>query len=236
MSMKNDIYTISVFGDSILKGIVTGTESGRMYDIIKENALSLASKELGFNLKNYSIFGNIITRGLKTLSFQLKKGLESDAVIIESGGNDCNVNWVEIAKNPELKPTEQVSVSDYKKTINEMIDLIRSNKMTPILASPLDFVSERWFEQLCINGERKKILEYYDGNVQNLSKKNNEYYKAMKECAKEKNVHFIDTRIAMSNLKNVEDFMCQDGIHPNAKGHEFLSKVFIKELAELEKM
>ena len=53
--MKNNINSIAVFGDSILKGAVTGTDSGHLFDIIEDNSLSLAQKELGFELNNQSV-------------------------------------------------------------------------------------------------------------------------------------------------------------------------------------
>ena len=88
--MENGINKISVYGDSILKGAVTGTGSGNMFDIIAENSLSLASKKLGFELNNQSVFGNIITKAQRKLNKEIEKGTAGDAAIIESGGNDCD--------------------------------------------------------------------------------------------------------------------------------------------------
>ena len=39
---------IIVIGDSILKGAVTGTDSGHLFDIIENSSLNLAQKALGF--------------------------------------------------------------------------------------------------------------------------------------------------------------------------------------------
>ncbi|UKI54855.1 MAG: hypothetical protein L6V90_09400 [Treponema succinifaciens] len=60
--MENGINTVSVYGDSILKGAVTGTGSGHLFDITKNDSLSLAVAKLGFKLNNQSVFGNIITK------------------------------------------------------------------------------------------------------------------------------------------------------------------------------
>ena len=40
--MKNGINKISAYGDSILKGAVTGTDSGHLFDIIEDSSLVLA--------------------------------------------------------------------------------------------------------------------------------------------------------------------------------------------------
>lgn len=42
--MVNGINKISVYGDSILKGAVTGTGSGNLFDVLEENGLSLLCK------------------------------------------------------------------------------------------------------------------------------------------------------------------------------------------------
>ena len=49
--MENNIQKISVYGDSILKGAVTGTGSGHLFDIIEENSLALASRALGVSVE-----------------------------------------------------------------------------------------------------------------------------------------------------------------------------------------
>ena len=46
--MQNGINKISVYGDSILKGAVTGLDSGHLFDIIEDTSLDLASRALGF--------------------------------------------------------------------------------------------------------------------------------------------------------------------------------------------
>ena len=45
--MTNNINKISAYGDSILKGAVTGTESGHLFDIIEDSSLVLAARTLG---------------------------------------------------------------------------------------------------------------------------------------------------------------------------------------------
>ena len=58
---------IVVFGDSILKGVITIPNSGKLFDTTENDSLTLAQKELGFELDNRSIYGNITSKGLVKL-------------------------------------------------------------------------------------------------------------------------------------------------------------------------
>ena len=55
---------VVVFGDSILKGVITIPESKNLFDVTPNDALTYAQKKLGFELDNRSIYGNISSKGL----------------------------------------------------------------------------------------------------------------------------------------------------------------------------
>ena len=50
---------VVVFGDSILKGVITIPGSNKLFDVTENDSLTLAQKKLGFELDNRSIYGNI---------------------------------------------------------------------------------------------------------------------------------------------------------------------------------
>ena len=66
--------SIVVFGDSILKGVITIPESKNLFDVTENDSLTLAQKKLGFELDNRSIYGNITSKGLVKLQKYLEKG------------------------------------------------------------------------------------------------------------------------------------------------------------------
>ena len=53
-----------VFGDSILKGVITIPGSTKLFDVTENDSLTLAQKKLGFELDNRAIYGNITSKGL----------------------------------------------------------------------------------------------------------------------------------------------------------------------------
>ena len=79
---------ITVFGDSVLKGVITTPQTTSLFDVTEKNSLALAQKELGFELDNRSIYGNIITKGQLKFNKWLEKGGSADICIIEFGDND----------------------------------------------------------------------------------------------------------------------------------------------------
>ena len=85
--MENGINKISVYGDSILKGAITGTGSGHLFDIIEESSLVIACRNLNLELNNQSVFGSIVTKTQRRLKKDVEKGIVGDLAIIESGGN-----------------------------------------------------------------------------------------------------------------------------------------------------
>ena len=131
--MLNGINKISVYGDSILKGAVTGTDSGNLFDVLEENGLSIAAKTLQFELNNQSVFGNIVTKGIRKLRREIDRGVISDLAIIESGGNDCDYDWNIVCESPSEFHNPRVPLDDFIKTIDEMVGICRQNKITPLL-------------------------------------------------------------------------------------------------------
>ena len=113
--------SIVVFGDSILKGVVTNPESDHIFDITENNSLALAQKELGFELDNRSIYGNIITKGQQKFNKWLEKGGTADICIIEFGGNDCDYDWAPINENPDAPHEPKVPLADYLRILDEMV-------------------------------------------------------------------------------------------------------------------
>ena len=232
--MGNGINSIAVFGDSILKGIVTGT-SDKRFEILNKNSLALASEKLGFTLYNYSVFGNIISKAQKTLTYNLSKGLTVDVVIIESGGNDCDHDWIAMAKNPQNPPDYRTPIADFMRILDEMVHTVREHKMTPILMTMPPLVADRWYKTICNGSSPEIIKEYLLGDIHNLYRKHELYSLNIMEYAWKNNVQFVDMRKALLELPDYGEYMCLDGIHPNAKGYAYMATIWERELSKAKK-
>ena len=213
-----------VFGDSILKGVITIPESKNLFDVTPNDSLTLAQKELGFELDNRSIYGNITSKGLVKLQKFFEKGGSADFCVIEFGSNDCDYDWGTLI--------QKVPLEQYLENLAQMIKLCRDNKVTPLMMGLIPYVCDDWFKTIIKGQDEAAILNFLGGTAQTLGKNQLIYKNAQAEFVQKNNVQFLDPWTIFEGHK---EFMCYDGIHSNEKGYELLSKAWIKFLSQVKK-
>ena len=213
-----------VFGDSILKGVITIPDSGKLFDVTENDSLTLAQKKLGFELDNRSIYGNITSKGLVKLQKFFDKGETADFCIIEFGSNDCDYDWGTLI--------QKVHLADYLENLKQMISLCRANKVTPLMMGLIPYVCDDWFKTIIKGQDEAAILNFLGGTAETLGKNQLIYKNAQADFVQKNNVQFLDPWTIFEGHK---ELMCYDGIHPNEKGYELLSKAWIKFLSEVKK-
>ena len=213
-----------VFGDSILKGVITIPNSEKLFDTTENDSLSLAQKELGFELDNRSIYGNITSKGLVKLQKFYEKGGQADFCVIEFGSNDCDYDWGTLV--------QKVPLEDYLANLAAMIKLCRDHKVTPLMMGLIPYVCDDWFKTIIKGQDEKAILDFLGGTPETLGKNQLIYKNAQADFVQKNNVQFLDPWTIFEGHK---ELMCFDGIHPNEKGYELLSKAWIKFLSEVKK-
>ena len=233
--MKNGINKISAYGDSILKGAVTGTDSGHLFDIIEDSSLVLASKALGFELNNQSVFGSIVSKTQRRLNRDIEKGIFSDLAIIESGGNDCDYDWTRVSSFPDEKDLPRTTLEDFIQKISEMVDVCRKNKITPLIMTMPPLVRDRWYNHILHGQDENAVLKILNDNPDRLYQNHELYNISLVEYAFKNSVQIVDMRKEMLLSENYRNLMCLDGIHPNEKGYKFMSEIWIRELPEVQK-
>lgn len=226
---------IIVIGDSILKGAVTGTDSGHLFDIIENSSLNLAQKALGFEMNNQSVFGNIITKGQRKLNKMLERGETADFCIVEFCGNDSDYDWALVSENPNEPHQMRTPFEDYLRIYDEMIKTLREHKITPVIMISPALCAERWFNHITNGHNKENILNFLGGDIEKPSKNQKSYDDALVEYAKKNNVQTVNMRGPMLATGHFDDLMCQDGIHPNEEGYRFMSEIWIKEIPNLKK-
>ena len=228
-----------VFGDSILKGVITVPGSKNLFDVTPNDSLSLAQKELGFELDNRSIYGNITSKGLVKLQKFLEKGGEADFCIIEFGSNDCDYDWNFFATDKqqtaaldpvELKP--KVPLEQYLENLTQMVNLCRTKKITPIIMGLIPYVCDSWFKTITKGHDEKAILNFLGGTAETLGKNQLVYKNALSDFVQKNNVQFFDP---WGLFCNNPELMCFDGIHPNEQGYSYLGLGWINFLPKVKK-
>ncbi len=231
--------SIVVFGDSILKGVVTIPESKNLFDVTENDSLSLAKKALGFEFDNRSIYGNITSKGLVKLQKYLEKGGTADFCVIEFGSNDCDYDWNIFAPGAELPAFEtippKVPMADYLANLEAMVKLCREHKITPIIMNLIPYICDKWFKTIVKGHDDSAILSFLGGSPDTLGKNQKRYYSALMDFVAKNNLQVIDVWNLFSNLDCPENYMCDDGIHPNEDGYKLMSELWIERLPQIKK-
>lgn len=224
--IENAINKIVVWGDSITKGIVQGSE-GKQYVVNPENSLKMAGKELGIEIINHSYFGCTIGKGTSVLLRDFSKEIQCDAAIIEFGGNDCDFHWKEISENPDGHHEPRTPLDAFSKNLRNIISTLKEHHVTPILMNLVPLVPERYFKHITQELNAENILKWL-GDIDFLYRWHESYSTEIVNIARSENCLLLDIRRQFLMEHNYQRLLCEDGIHPNAEGQLFMKNYFIQ--------
>lgn len=240
--------SIIAWGDSILKGVVSGGDSKR-FDITEKDSLSQACAALGIELTNKSVFGSWMTKTRRTQDRSIRAGNIAQMAIIESGSNDSDYDWIAVNQNPDADHLQRCPLDEFKALMREAVEVARQNKITPVIMIPNPLVPDWWFKNICIGNDenviRKFVERKYGLQEQNALQgqnsaaalrlyQNQELYSiAAANLARSLNVQTVDMRSEFLAHPNYRDLMCLDGVHPNQAGYDFMAEVWKREIPGL---
>lgn len=205
---------LSVWGDSITKGVIYDETRGR-YAICRDSCLMRLSREGKVPIENHSVMGQTSENGLERMREEaLKPG---EVAVIEYGGNDCDLDWKAVSEHPEQKQFGKVPVEKFKENLAEMVRRARHADALPVLVTPPPLIAQRYFDWVSRGLNRENILGYL-GDVEAIFHWQANYAEHVRQLAEEMQVLLVDIRSCMLE-KDMRELMCIDGIHPNARGH-----------------
>lgn len=225
MDMKES-YNFLLYGDSISKGVIYDENLGK-YVLSDKSYGDLLRDKLNGVVQNAARFGNTLMKAAGRLQKDVLRK-EPDIVVIEFGGNDCDFNWEEIAKDPKGDHQPNTDYDVFKSLLKGVIESLRKTGIVPVLLTlpPLD--AEKYFKWISKNSAvvSEKILEWL-GSVSKIYWWQERYNAAILNIARETQTRWIDIRSAFLNNPDFTEFLCKDGIHPNEKGHKVIaSKIY----------
>jgi len=225
---ENDVK-MCVFGDSIGKGIVLQNDSGH-YGLVKIDLNDLVGQKK-IILDNFSKMGSTVTKGLSIVKRHASKLSNYDSVFLEFGGNDCCYSWNEIAENPRKEHIPKTPAITFEKTYTEIIEEIKANGGKPIMLTLPPLVPKRYFEWFSESLNKENILKWI-GSVDVIYRWQEMYNLKVVLLAKKLSIPLIDIRSAFLKKRQYEDYLCEDGIHPNKLGYELIYKTITKVILE----
>ena len=213
---------LSIWGDSIAKGVVFDEQRGR-YAVCRDNCVSRLSRDAGVDVENFSVMGNTTEQGLKRMEGQpLKPG---NLAVIEFGGNDCDLDWAAACEHPEVEQRGRVPLEAFGENLRAMVRRVRDGGMIPALVTPPPLVAQRYFDWVSRKLDKARILNYL-GDVEHIYRWQERYALMIRRVAARENAMLLDVRDWFLSQARFTDLMCVDGIHPNARGHELLFERF----------
>lgn len=220
---------ISIFGDSIAKGVIFNEDKNR-YTFLKNCFFSITESALGVPMKNYAKFGCTVDKGTEIINKHHDEISESDFTILEFGGNDCDFNWAEIAENPQADHTCQVPIDSFKSKYKSVIQGVFDLGTNPILMTLPPLCSRRFFDWISRGLDKDNIMKFLNDDIFSIYRWHEEYNTKVLELAEEFKLPYIDIRSIFTDMDCYEDYICIDGMHPNEKGHELISQEVITQL------
>lgn len=214
---------ICVFGDSVAKGVVYD-EMKSKYTFLKDNFVDIASSVTHVTFKNFAKFGCTVSKGFEILEKNADKVKYYDYTILEFGGNDCDLNWSEISKDPSSDHLSHVPIEKFKNIYEEIIERIQALGSQPVLLTlpPLD--SEKFFNWISKDLNKNNILKFLGNDINYISAWHESYNDMVHQLGCEFQIPVIDIRKDFLKVSDYTSFLCLDGMHPNEKGHRLIAK------------
>ncbi len=212
---------IFVLGDSISKGILFDNVKEK-YTLYNDSFINKLYRLYPQYVQSKTKFGATIKHAYKYLNEKINV-IQSDYIVMEYGGNDCDFYWDEIADNPDKVHIPKTPLNEYSAIMEEIISKVLScgKKIILLTLPPID--SKKYFNFFTQNDKIKgeKILIWLK-NVDNISRWQESYNNIIWKNAKKHNCLILDIRTPFLQSMNCSEYLCNDGIHPNEQGHDLI--------------
>ncbi|MFB0920475.1 MAG: SGNH/GDSL hydrolase family protein [Oscillospiraceae bacterium] len=225
---------ICLFGDSISKGVVIDEIRNR-YTMTKDCFANLLSAgDAALDMTNYSMLGCTIMKGKSMIERHIKDVQNSEIIALEYGGNDSDHLWEEVAQDPLGEHLPKTPIAEFERIYRAIIDELNmmGKKIVMLNLPPID--EHKYFNWISRGLDKEKILQWLGGSDEFIYKWHEAYNVQVCNIASEYNVPLLDIRSAFLGRRDYSDFLCNDGIHPNEKGHELIAEVISGALPNLE--
>ncbi|NCB74354.1 MAG: SGNH/GDSL hydrolase family protein [Clostridia bacterium] len=225
---------ICLFGDSISKGVIIDELRDR-YAMTKNCfANILATGDSALDLSNYSMLGCTIMKGQSMIERHIKDVQNCEVMVLEYGGNDSDHNWKEISENPSGEHLPKTPIEDFVSAYRAIISSLKEmgKKIVMMNLPPID--EHKYFDWISRGLDKSKILQWLGGSDEYIYRWHEIYNVQICNIASEYNIPIIDIRSAFLERRNYSDYLCNDGIHPNEKGHEIIAEAIAEAIPNIE--
>lgn len=215
------------FGDSITRGV---SLQGTRLRIVKETFPKLLQQQFeDIDMMNKGVFND----NSRCLLERFDKHIVAEnpnIVLIEIGGNDCVFNWQEVASRPMDDHVATVPLPQFIDNVKTICEKVRMLGAQPILLAlpPLD--AARYYTYLTnLFGH---AISHWICRTGGISEWHARYNEALIQLSNNCHIPMIDTRTPFY-AHPIDEVICDDGIHPTAKGYALMAETIANALAPI---
>ena len=220
------------FGDSIMRGVVEDEDTVKTdnpkYKLLDDNFVKQCSDSYHINISNFARFGSTVDNGLKQLQRHIDDIQPESYVFLEFGGNDSAFNWQEVSDHPDDEHLPMTSLQHFKDCYSQIIDRLRDLGAYPILLSLPAIDAKKYFHTISRNRNFLNIRRWMNEDINHIVNWHETYNLAVFELAIAKKVPVIDISTIFMEKRDFSSYLCDDGIHPNEKGHALIVEAIKK--------
>lgn len=220
--------TLIAFGDSIGRGVLYDGASDS-YRQSENGFLSLLNREAGVTVINETRYGYTVKQGRRLFEKHRERVLGADAVLLEFGGNDCDFHWKEIAAAPREEHRPNVSPEEYLAGYRDWIGELRSMGKEVLVMNLPPIEPYRYFRHVSRGVDAENIRAWLFGDPSYIYRWHESYSTALSALCCELGVKLFDVRTDFLRQPQYGELLCDDGIHPNERGHRQLFESLMRE-------
>ncbi len=205
---------VTLWGDSIGRGIDFDIARGR-YAVLRRHFTRLLEERGVIRIDNRSRFGATVVDGLEDYK---ASGLTEGTMLLEYGGNDCNMPWREVSQEPQRLHQAAIPLPLFEETLAKFARLVKERGGRPLLVTPPPLMAERFVPWVSQGLDDGAILRYL-GDVHHVYRWHERYANAVRRVAVQLRCGLVDLRDRLLQERDYPSLMGVDGMHINQQGH-----------------
>ncbi|MBR6411878.1 MAG: hypothetical protein IKS41_01800 [Alphaproteobacteria bacterium] len=214
---------VCAFGDSLLQGVVHDAQVNK-YKILRENFVALSEQRFNVVWKNYARHGSTVLDGEKAFLSHLSQVQDSDYILFSFGGNECNHDWDKISQNPNLPHKPKLTLKQFHDKYIQLIQMAQKRGKTPILFSLPPLHAENFVRSVCLGRNQSNIMKFLHNDISIAYRWHSMYNLEIFKIARERDIPIIDISTCFLAKLDYAPYLCDDGVHPNEKGHQLIAE------------
>ncbi len=227
MKVNFGLEKICSLGDSVMRGIVVKDKTVAPvkynYMISDYGFVNICQHDLGVAIQNYACFGSTVAHGMKSIMKHEEEIRQSNYVVFEYGGNDCDFDWKAVSENPDIHHLCKTPIDVFHDKYVELLKKVKELGAKPVVLSLPVIDSDRFFDTVSQGLNRDNILRFLGGKTVYIEHWHEIYNLEVFKLAKSLDVPMIDITTPFLERPDYLNYLCDDGMHPNQHGHKLIA-------------